>query len=75
MGAHNEFADVIIIAGGIVGTSIAYHLARMGAGKIARLAPHVSLDGVLGSARTLDIAPLRLSRFCTPTIVREVNVV
>ncbi len=44
----NQHADVVVIGGGIVGASIAYHLARSGAGRIVLL----ERESMLGTGST-----------------------
>ncbi len=43
-----ETADIVIIGGGVMGTSIAYHLARQGAGKIVLLERQAISTGTTG---------------------------
>jgi len=48
MPSRERAADVVVIGGGIVGTGTAYHLARMGAGRIVLL----ERDTLLGTGST-----------------------
>ena len=48
MSVAKEFADVVIVGGGIVGTSIAYHLAKVQAGRIVVL----ERESLLGTGST-----------------------
>ncbi len=44
----NETADCIIIGGGVMGASIAYHLARQGMGRVVLLERHALCTGTTG---------------------------
>src|SRR5205809_385802 len=54
----SDGADVVIVGGGVVGASAAYHLAATGAGVVvlldraeaAAIAPGIALDGVIGAS-------------------------
>lgn len=43
-----ETADIIIIGGGVMGASIAYHLAKAGSGKVTLLERHALCNGTTG---------------------------
>jgi glycine/D-amino acid oxidase-like deaminating enzyme len=43
-----EQADIVIIGGGVMGASIAYHLARQGGGKIVLLERQGLCNGTTG---------------------------
>ncbi len=58
-----ETADIIIIGGGVMGASIAYHLGKQGGGRIVLLASAVQWD--YGTFRGHCAAAL-LQRFHRP---------
>ena len=78
-------ADVVIIGGGIIGVSIAYHLALKKAGRIVLLEKGQLGEGSTsrcaggirtqfsteGKATTLDISPLSIERFEKGKLILE----
>ena len=46
-------ADVVVIGGGVIGTSVAYHLARMGAGRVVLLERKQLASGATGTSSGL----------------------
>jgi sarcosine oxidase subunit beta len=46
-------ADVVVIGGGVIGTSIAFHLARMGAGRVVLLERKQLASGATGTSSGL----------------------
>ena len=44
----SETADILIIGGGVMGASIAYHLARQGGGRIVLLERQALCNGTTG---------------------------
>src|SRR2546429_5488709 len=46
--AISETADILIIGGGVMGASIAYHLAEQGGGRIRLLERHAIGNGTTG---------------------------
>src|SRR5437016_9759693 len=43
-----ETADILIIGGGVMGASIAYHLAKRGGGRVVLLERHALCNGTTG---------------------------
>ena len=52
-GSNRESADVVIIGGGIMGTSLAWQLARRGAGRVTLLERAVVAAGASGKTGAL----------------------
>ena len=61
----NSSADVVVIGGGVNGTSIAMHLARMGAGKV-----HLLERGHLASGATGRSGAMVREHYLHPTLVK-----
>ena len=64
-----EQADIIIIGGGVMGASIAYHLARQGSGKIVLLERQALCNGTTG--RSGAIVRLHYSNDFTVRMAKE----
>ncbi|MER3438833.1 MAG: amino acid dehydrogenase, partial [Chloroflexota bacterium] len=50
---QSQTADVVVIGGGVIGTSTAFHLARAGAGRVLLLERHHLSAGATGKSHSL----------------------
>lgn len=48
-----DTADIVVVGGGVIGTSVAFHLARMGAGKVVLLERKHLAAGATGTSSAL----------------------